>query len=102
MEKLFQGRISTVIIGGDFNTNHDGDFGDRTIAMMVEAGFHNTWDGVPQEARQTWRGSGRFPPTTLDYIFTKGISPLSAQILGAQGSDHYPFEILIPLSALRD
>lgn len=102
MEKLFQGRISTVIVGGDFNTNHDGVFGDRTIAMMVEAGFHNTWSGVPAEARHTWRGGGRFPPTTLDYIFTKGLPPMQAQLLDAAGSDHRPFELAIPLAELRD
>ncbi len=69
---------------------------------MIEAGFHSTWDGVPADARQTWRGGGRFKPTTLDYIFTKGISPLRARILMADGSDHLPLEISVPISELQD
>jgi endonuclease/exonuclease/phosphatase family metal-dependent hydrolase len=98
MERLFEGRISGVIVGGDFNTNHDGQFGDATISMMVDAGFHNTWADTRAEARQTWRGGRRFKPTTLDYIFTKGIAPLSAQILEADASDHHPIEISVPIS----
>lgn len=101
MERLFEDRISGIIVGGDFNTNHDGQFADRTISMMIEAGFHSTWNGVPGDARQTWRGGGRFKPTTLDYIFTKGISPLRARILMADGSDHLPLEISVPISELQ-
>jgi len=102
MERLFEDRISGIIVGGDFNTNDDGQFADRTISMMIEAGFQSTWDGVPADARQTWRGGGRFKPTTLDYIFTKGISPLRARTLMAEGSDHLPLEISVPLSELSD
>jgi endonuclease/exonuclease/phosphatase family metal-dependent hydrolase len=102
MERLFEGRISGVIVGGDFNTNHDGQFADKTISMMVEAGFHNTWLETPPEARQTWRGSQRFRPTTLDYFFTKGIAPLRAKIIDTDCSDHRPFEISVPLSELSD
>ncbi len=102
MERLFEDRIYGKIVGGDFNTNHDGQFAERTISMMIEAGFHNTWDGVPAEARQTWRGGGRFKPATLVYIFTKGISTLHARILMADGSDLLPLEISVPISELQD
>jgi endonuclease/exonuclease/phosphatase (EEP) superfamily protein YafD len=70
--------------------------------MMVDAGFHNTWADTPADARQTWRGSGRYKPTTLDYIFTKGIAPISAQILEADASDHRPIEISVPVADLTD
>ncbi len=102
MERLFNDRISCVIVGGDFNTNHDGQFGDKTISMMVEAGFHNTWADTPAEVRQTWRGSREYNPTTFDYIFTKGISHLGAQLLRSPASDHMPVEISLPLSELVD
>lgn len=102
MELLFEGRISGIVIGGDFNTNHDGRIGDTTISIMIAGGFHNTWSGVAAEDRHTWRGSDRFPPTTFDYIFTKGIAPLTAHVIDAQASDHRPVELSVPLSELRD
>jgi endonuclease/exonuclease/phosphatase family metal-dependent hydrolase len=102
MEILFQGRISGVIVGGDFNTNHDGQFGDKSISMMVDAGFHNTWSSTPAEGRHTWRGSRQHRPTTLDYIFTKGISPLRALIFPTAASDHKPVAVWVPIADLRD
>jgi endonuclease/exonuclease/phosphatase family metal-dependent hydrolase len=102
METLFEGRISGVIVGGDFNTNQDGRLGDTSILMMILDGFYNTWADTPAEARQTWRGSERFRPTTFDYFFTKGISPLRAKIIEAEGSDHRPIEISVPVADLTD
>lgn len=102
MESLFQGRISGIIVGGDFNTNDDGQFADQTISMMVDAGFHNSWSGIPANARQTWRGSRQHKPTTFDFIFTKGISPLPARLIQSGVSDHLPIELSVPLAELRD
>ncbi len=70
--------------------------------MMVDAGFHNTWSGTPAEARHTWRGSRQHRPTTLDYIFTKGISPLRALIFPTSASDHKPVAVWLPIADLRD
>lgn len=73
MERLmWKGRVAGVVIGGDINTNQDGQFDDRVVAMLEEAGFRNSWDNTPRSKRQTWRGSERFEPTTFDYIFTRG------------------------------
>lgn len=99
-ERVFKGRIKGVVIGGDFNTNHDGQFGDdKTIAMMEEAGFHNTWKGVPREERLTWRGSDRFEPTTFDYIFTMGVAETTARLMPVEdgSSDHWPVTITLNL-----
>ena len=99
-ERVFKDRIKGVIIAGDFNTNHDGQFGDdRTIAMMEEAGFHNTWNGVPREERLTWRGSDRFEPTTFDYIFTIGLPETTATLIPVEdgSSDHWPVQIVLDL-----
>jgi endonuclease/exonuclease/phosphatase family metal-dependent hydrolase len=73
MERLmWRGRVAGVIIGGDINTNEDGQFDDRVVEMLVDAGFRNSWASTPRVKRQTWRGSGKFEPTTFDYIFTRG------------------------------
>ena len=99
-ERVFKDRIVGVVIGGDFNTNHDGQFGDdKTIAMMEEGGFHNTWTGVPREERLTWRGNDRFEPTTFDYIFTKGLPETTARLIPVEdgSSDHWPVAITLDL-----
>jgi len=102
MEDLFAGRISGIVVGGDFNTNHDGQFPDRTIAMMVGAGFHNTWADTPAAQRHTWRGSSRHRATTLDYLFTKGLGVPRAKLLPTKASDHQPLEISVPVAELAD
>ncbi|MFU8893115.1 MAG: endonuclease/exonuclease/phosphatase family protein [Luteolibacter sp.] len=97
-ERVFKGRIKGVVIAGDFNTNHDGQFGDdRTIAMMEEAGFHNTWKNVPRENRLTWRGSDRFEATTFDYIFTQDLPEADASLIPVEegSSDHWPVRITL-------
>ncbi len=99
-ERVFKNRIVGVIIGGDFNTNHDGQFGDdRTIAMMEEAGFHNTWSGVSREERLTWRGNNHFEPTTFDYIFTIDLPETTAKLIPVEdgSSDHWPVVITLDL-----
>ncbi len=95
----FRDRVRGVIVGGDFNTNHDGQFGDRTLAMLEEAGFHNTFAGVPREERLTWRGSDRFEPTTFDYIFTRGFHPAQARMIEVEAgvSDHWPVAVELRL-----
>ena len=99
-EQVFKNRIKGVIVAGDFNTNHDGQFeGDRTIAMMEEAGFHNTWKGVPPQDRHTWRGNDRFQPTTFDYIFTLDLPETTATMIPVKdgSSDHWPVQITLDL-----
>lgn len=73
MERLmWAGKVAGVVVGGDFNTNHDGQFADRVVEMMVEGGFANTWAEVPRDERLTWRGSDQYEATTFDYLFVKG------------------------------
>lgn len=73
MERLmWKGRVAGVVVGGDFNTNHDGQFADRVVELMVEAGFANTWAEVPRDRRLSWRGSDQYEATTFDYVFAKG------------------------------
>ena len=78
------------ILGGDYNTNHDGQFGDRVVARLEEAGFWNSWAGIPREKRLTWRGNDAFEGTTFDYIMTRGLGQPKATMGGtdAATSDH--------------
>lgn len=100
MEEIaFPGLVAGVVIGGDFNTNQDGQFGDRVVEMLVEAGFHHTWDGVPREDRLTWRGSEHYEPTTFDHFFTRGLGTPQAVMLEVsdETSDHWPVQIVVEI-----
>jgi endonuclease/exonuclease/phosphatase family metal-dependent hydrolase len=91
------------VIGGDFNTNHDGSFPLCTaVPNLVAAGFHNSWNATPKEKRLTWRSDPdpaerRFQPITFDYLFTMGFRPMQASILDVPRalSDHSPLGILL-------
>jgi endonuclease/exonuclease/phosphatase family metal-dependent hydrolase len=93
------------IIGGDMNSNHDGQFRLCTaVADTVASGFYNTWDGVEKKDRLTWRSNPdpekrRFEPTTFDYIFTIGFKPAKAQIIDIprELSDHSPLAVMLEL-----
>ena len=95
----FKGKIAGVIVGGDFNTNHDGQFGDDTIKMMTDAGFVNTWRDTPRKDRSTWRGSDRYEPTTFDYVFVRGLKATTAELVEVSDdtSDHWPVRIDLQL-----
>lgn len=97
-EVVFKGQITGVVVGGDFNTNHDGQFDDQVIEMLESAGFHNSWEGVPGNQRHTWVGSRQFKPTTFDYLMTKGLGTPTAELLpiSEEASDHLPLRIRIP------
>ncbi len=103
MESAFWDRVEGVIVGGDFNTNHDGQFGDDAIEMMVDAGFHHTWGDTPREERLTWRGSDLYEPTTLDHFFTRGLGEPQAEMVEVsdETSDHWPVRITIPRDQLE-
>lgn len=96
---VFKDRVAGVVIGGDFNTNHDGQFGDKVIEIMEKGGFTSSWGDTPSQARATWRGNDRFAAATLDYIFTKGLGNPKATLLEIPDgrSDHWPLSIEIPL-----
>jgi len=97
--EAFKGRIAGVIVGGDFNTNHDGQFGDNVVKMMTDAGFVNTWDDTPRKDLHTWRGSDRFEPTTFDYLFLRGLEASTAELVEVSDdtSDHWPVKVEIAL-----
>ncbi|MGJ8644397.1 MAG: hypothetical protein ACSHX9_13395 [Luteolibacter sp.] len=84
MEEKFAGEeIVGWLMGGDFNTNHDGQFPKCTVVKDFEAaGFYNTWEKTPKAERLTWRNHPddiRFKPTTFDYLMTSGFKKTQAK-----------------------
>jgi len=96
-ENAFKETIVGVIVGGDFNTNQDGQFEDNAMKMMEEAGFHQTWGRKAKADRATWRGSDLFEPTTFDHIFTLGLGKPQAEMpaVSDESSDHWPVRVVI-------
>ena len=91
MERFFADPgIDGWIIAGDFNTNHDGRFGDHVIKRLEDIGFHNTWGKTPPEKRETWKAYGNFSATTFDYIMVKGLGTPEAKlvVIDSSVSDH--------------
>ena len=102
-DMTFKGTIVGVVVGGDFNTNQDGQFGDKVVEMMEKAGFHSSWQDVPRDKRGTWRGSDNLEATTFDFIFTKGLGSPRARIIEVpeETSDHRPVEVMISQADLN-
>lgn len=90
------------VIGGDINTNQDGQFPQcRVVQMFENLGFQNTWRNVPREERLTWRGEpdAAWEPTTFDYFFVNGFATkIRARMVDVSRelSDHYPIMIELP------
>ncbi len=103
MEKKFEGRkIAGWLVGGDFNSNHDGQFPMCTAVVdLMKAGFHNTWDQTPKDERLTWHNppnDTRFKPTTFDYMMTSGFEKAQATVppgVPRESSDHDPVVLML-------
>lgn len=85
-------RVTRVIIAGDFNTSpFDGAFpGEKTVSMLVDAGYVNCFAGAPLSERGTCPGRGRFPDSTFDYILHRGFEAQLERWLSppSEPSDH--------------
>ena len=68
--------IKGVVIGGDFNTNHDQEMfaAERTLDSLADAGYQNGFEGLPLSERVTHPGTHGFPDATFDFIFAKGLT----------------------------
>jgi endonuclease/exonuclease/phosphatase family metal-dependent hydrolase len=65
--------IKGVVIGGDFNTNHDQVMfaAERTLDALADAGYQKGFEALPLSQRVTHPGSHGFPDATFDFIFAK-------------------------------
>jgi endonuclease/exonuclease/phosphatase (EEP) superfamily protein YafD len=84
--------IKGVVIGGDFNTNHDQAMfaTERTLNSLADAGYQSGFEALPLSERVTHPGSHGFPDATFDFIFAKGLTGSQPSITRITASDHWP------------
>lgn len=85
--------IRTLVIGGDFNTNHDQPMfaAEKTLDSLLNAGYQNGFEGLPLPKRVTHPANHGFPDATFDFIFAKGLTAASQPAITVSDvSDHWP------------
>jgi len=84
--------IKGVVIGGDFNTNHDQTMfaAERTLDSLADAGYQSGFEGLALPERVTHPGSHGFPDATFDFIFAKGLIASQPKVTPTHASDHWP------------
>jgi endonuclease/exonuclease/phosphatase family metal-dependent hydrolase len=84
--------IQGVVIGGDFNTNHDQAMfaAEKTLDTLGTGALRSVFDAIPFEQRITHPGSHGFPDATFDYLFGKNVRMGKATITPTHVSDHLP------------
>jgi endonuclease/exonuclease/phosphatase family metal-dependent hydrolase len=84
--------IKRVVIGGDFNTNHDQAMfaAERTLDSLADAGYRNGFEGLALSERVTHPGTHGFPDATFDFIFAKGLTASRPTVARTNASDHWP------------
>jgi endonuclease/exonuclease/phosphatase family metal-dependent hydrolase len=84
--------IKGLIIGGDFNTNHDQAMfaAEKTLDTLTSAAYQSVFKGIPFEHRITHPGSHGFPDATFDYLFGKNVRIENPAITLTNVSDHLP------------
>lgn len=85
-------RIKSVIIGGDLNTNHDQAMfaPEKTLFTLTNAGFRDSFEGLPLSQRITHPANHGYPDATFDYLFSNNITSDKPIITRTQASDHWP------------
>jgi endonuclease/exonuclease/phosphatase family metal-dependent hydrolase len=84
--------IKALIIGGDFNTNHDQAMFavEKTLDTLTSAAYQSGFEGVPFDQRITHPGSHGFPNATFDYLFGNNVRIGKPVITQTSVSDHLP------------
>jgi endonuclease/exonuclease/phosphatase family metal-dependent hydrolase len=84
--------IKDLIIGGDFNTNHDQAMfaAEKTLDTLTSAAHRSVFEGIPLAQRITHPGSHGFPDATFDYLFGKNVKFGGPIITQTNVSDHLP------------
>jgi endonuclease/exonuclease/phosphatase family metal-dependent hydrolase len=84
--------IKGVVIGGDFNTNHDQEMfaAERTLDSLTDSGYQNGFEALPLSQRVTHPGSHGFPDATFDFIFAKNLTASQPTVTQTNASDHWP------------
>ena len=84
--------IKGIVIGGDFNTNHDQEMfaAEKTIDSLIGAGYQNGFEELPLERRVTHPANHGFPDATFDYLFTRDLKASLPIVTPTNVSDHWP------------
>ena len=84
--------IKGLIVGGDFNTNHDQAMfaAEKTLENLTNCGYKSVFEGLQFELRITHPGSHGFPDATFDYLFGKNVKLGKPIITQTNVSDHLP------------
>jgi endonuclease/exonuclease/phosphatase family metal-dependent hydrolase len=84
--------IKGIVIGGDFNTNHDQEMfeAEKTLDSLIGAGYQNGFEELPLERRVTHPANHGFPDATFDYVFTRDLQASPPSVTQTSASDHWP------------
>ena len=84
--------IKGIVIGGDFNTNHDQEMfaAEKTLDSLIGAGYENGFEQLPLSQRITHPGTHGFPDATFDYVFTRDLQASQPSVTHTNASDHWP------------
>jgi endonuclease/exonuclease/phosphatase family metal-dependent hydrolase len=84
--------IKGVVIGGDFNTNHDQAMfsAERTLNSLADTGYQNGFETLPLSQRVTHPGNHGFPDATFDFLFTRDLKASPPIVTQTNASDHWP------------
>jgi endonuclease/exonuclease/phosphatase family metal-dependent hydrolase len=84
--------INRLIVGGDFNTNQDEPMfaSEKTLGLLGNAGFQDSFAGLPLSQRVTHPANHGYPDATFDYLFGKNLKIGKAFATPTAVSDHWP------------
>jgi endonuclease/exonuclease/phosphatase family metal-dependent hydrolase len=84
--------IKGIVIGGDFNTNHDQEMfaAEKTLDSLIGAGYQNGFEELPLSQRITHPGTHGFPDATFDYVFARDLKASPPIVTQTNASDHWP------------
>jgi endonuclease/exonuclease/phosphatase family metal-dependent hydrolase len=84
--------IKGLVIGGDFNTNHDQAMfaAEKTLETLISVAYRSVFEGISFQQRITHPGSHGFPDATFDYLFGKNVRLGKPIITQTNVSDHLP------------
>src|SRR6478736_3233494 len=84
--------IKGIVIGGDFNTNHDQEMfaAEKTLDSLIGAGYENGFEELPLSQRITHPGTHGFPDATFDFLFTRDVKASPPTVIQTSASDHWP------------
>jgi endonuclease/exonuclease/phosphatase family metal-dependent hydrolase len=84
--------IEGLVIGGDFNTNHDQAMfaAEKTLDTLTDTAYRSVFEGIPLTQRITHPGSHGFPDATFDYLFSENVRIGKPVITQTNVSDHLP------------